>query len=278
MNWAERKDIMDPIEVSFRTHLNYIKCIDKLLSSSQFSIQKDIDQEHIRLVRNDNRTNKFKRLNNTTFKSIKKDLELAQANPEFSIIIAPWFPVKCYYALYYLESILIYLISNNLGGFSKGGHSKVRKEIYSSISRGDILFNQSNLNIIYKLKQIEGMAPIISGSNNRGDYWESSECIESVAKILMRYKMEDAKLGRKWNLRKPKYRLEKEQFISQNKLALIDLFYWYRIKANYRELDYMDIENGADDTDILNYIKIYYNAFSNYNNGLDEQINLIIQQ
>jgi hypothetical protein len=258
-------------KASFRTHLNYIKCIEKLLFSSNLTAQK-----HGTPTKRKTEIKRFQKLYNVTLKSIKKDVELAKEDPEFAVIIAPWFPVKCYYAIYYLESVLLHLIDGCTYGFSKGGHTGVKKKIYS-LMNSNISFNQTDLDTVYNLTRVQSMSSINIGRNARNDYWQKQECIQSVAKILMRYKLHDAKTGRKWNLHTKKHQTEKQQFISTERLALIDFFYWYRIKANYRDLDYIDFENGITANEVLEYVETYYSAFDIYRASLVKQINLLIK-
>ena len=259
---------IDSTKASFRTHLNYIKCVERLLSDSNFSATKigtpaKKNQEIVR----------FQKLYKVTVKSIRKDIELAKENSEFAVIAAPWFPVKCYYALYYLESVLIHLIDGCAYGFGKGGHTGIRKKIYALIGARNILFNQPDLDVVYNLVQVKNMPAIDSGQNTRSDFWQKNECVQSVAKKLMEYKIHDAKNGRKWNLHTKKHRAEREQFITTEQLMIIDFFYWYRIKANYRDLDYIDFENGITPGEVLGYLETYYKAFNFYRTGLVNKIN-----
>ena len=119
------------------------------------------------------------------------------------------------------------------------------------------------------------MPAINSGQNTRLDYWQKPQCIQSVAKKLMEYKLHDAKMGRKWNLHTKKDKEEKKQFINSEKMMLSDFFYWYRIKANYRDLDYIDFENGIDSTEVLEYLEIYNKAFEKYRACLTKRINIL---
>lgn len=258
---------LDPTRASFRTHLNYIKCMKRLLFVNNFSATKigTTTRKAFEVVR-------FQKLYEATRKSIEKDIELAKEDPEFAVIVAPWFPVKCYYALYYLESILVHLIDGSMLGFAKGGHTALRKKVCALVSTGNILFNQNDLDCIYKLTQAKSMPAINSGQNTRHDYWQRDECTQSLAKILIRYKLHDAKIGNKWNLRKKNHQTEKQQFILKEQLMLIDFFYWYRIKANYRDLDYIDFENGITANEVLEYIKMYYQTFNIYREILKKQI------
>jgi len=242
-----------------------------MLSVSNFSASKIGTPQ-----RKNSEVAKFQKLYKVTVKSIKKDIELAKEDPEFAVIVAPWFSVKCYYALYYLESVLVNLIDGCAYGFDKGGHSGIRKKVYSLTSGGTVSFGQSDLNVVHNLTQVRNMPAIHVGQNTQSDYWQKNECTQSLAKKLMEYKLHDAKIGKKWNLRTKKHQTEQKQFIATEQLMLVDFFYWYRIKANYRDLDYIDFENGISSTEVLEYLEAYNKAFNNYRTGLVKQINILL--
>lgn len=262
---------LDSSKASFRTHLNYIKCFEKLLSGCTLTISLT----GIPAKRTDDIT-RFKKLYNVTLKSIKKDVELVQEDSAFAVIAAPWFPVKCYYALYYLESILAHLLTGNEKGFGKGGHTGVRKHIYYLTSSGAISFSVAELNHVNTLTKISELPAIDPGQNARANYWENTECVNSIAKKLMEYKLLEKKRSEKWNLRKKKDREAQKEFIGNESLMILDFFYWYRIKANYRDLDYIDFENGITEQEIIEYTNTYYKAFEHYSVLLDNKIESLI--
>lgn len=264
---------LDSSRASFRTHLNYIKCLKKLFADYTLSVSQTATS-----TKRDAEITRFKKLYKITLKSIDKDIELSREDSAFGVITAPWFPVKCYYALYYLESILVHLIDGCAYGFTKGGHAGIRKKMYGLVSSCCISFNQNDLNIVHNLTQVQNMPAINPGQNTKNDYWQKNECAQSVAKKLMEYKLHDAKIGRKWNLHTKKDQAERKQFIAKEQLMLIDFFYWYRIKANYRDLDYIDFENGIAFNEILEYLETYYEAFNLYRDGLVRQINLLFKK
>ncbi len=257
----------DSVKASFRTHLNYIKCIEKLLLTSNFFAKKIGSP-----VKNKSGIKRFRKLNQITVRSIERDIELTREDSEFGMIIAPWFPVKCYYALYYLESILINLIDGDMAGFGHGGHGAVRKKIYDLVGVKKISFGEAMLDTVYGLSQILSMPAINPGQNTKSNYWSEDRCAESVMGKLFDYKLHDRKIGRKWYLRLVKDRLERASFIKNGQLMLIDFFYWYRIKANYRDFDYIDFENGITPAETLQYLESYFNAFKLYSAGLMRQI------
>lgn len=262
---------LDSAKASFRTHLNYIKCLEKLFVGSTLSVSRTgtPTKRTVEITR-------FQKLYKVTLKSITKDIELAREDSAFAVIAAPWFPVKCYYALYYLESVLTHLLDGSVQGFGKGGHAGIRKKIYSLVDTGAIVFSSAELNRVYGLTQIRALPVINAGQNARSDYWKKNDCINSVARKLMDYKLHDAKLGRKWNLYTKKDREEKKLFVGAERLMISDFFFWYRIKANYRDLDYIDFENGITKSEVLEYIETYNKAFEHYRIQLVRQINPLL--
>lgn len=262
---------LDSAKASFRTHLNYIKCLEKLFTKNTLSVFRigTPKKRSIEITR-------FQKLCKVTLKSIKKDIELAREDSAFAVIAAPWFPVKCYYALYYLESLLTHLLDGSVQGFGKGGHAEIRKKIYSLVDSGAIVFSSAELNHIYGLEQILALPAINAGQNTRSDYWQKTDCVNSVARKLMDYKLHDAKLGRKWNLHTKKDQSDQKLFINKERLMIIDFFFWYRIKANYRDLDYIDFENGITETEVLDYLETYNKVFEYYQAQLIRQIKLLL--
>ncbi len=269
--FARSLSSLDFAKASFRTHLNYIKCLEKLFASSTLSASRTGT-----FTKRNTEITKFQKLYKVTLKSIKKDIELAREDSAFAVIAAPWFPVKCYYALYYLESVLTHLLDGSVQGFGKGGHAGIRKRIYSLIDTGALVFSVAELNRVYGLIEIQALSVINVGQNARSDYWQKTDCINSVAKKLMDYKLHDAKLGRKWNLHTKKHQDDQKLFIGTERLMIADFFFWYRIKANYRDLDYIDFENGITEAEVLEYLETYNKVFEHYRIQLIKQINPLL--
>lgn len=262
---------VDTTNPSFSTHLNYIKCVDKLFANNTLSVSRTAT-----VAKQTEEINKFLKLHLLTLKSIEKDIELAREDSAFAIIAAPWFPVKCYYAIYYLESVLTHLVDGNSTGFSKGGHTGMRTRISTLVASGAIKFSSAELNRVYILREIDELPIMKSGQNVRSDYWQDIDCINSVVKKLMDYKLKDAKLGHKWNLRRKKDQQDRKKFIDTKLLMIPDFFYWYRIKANYRDLEYLDFENGITESAVLLYLETYNSVFENYRNQLMGPINSLL--
>src|SRR3989344_448867 len=261
---------LDTARASFRTHLNYARRIGHLLSGCSITVTP---MDGARVVHAD--VKRFRKLYHVTNKSIEKDIELSREDSEFAVIATPWFPVKCYYALYYLESILVHLLDGTTAGFLKGGHTGIRKRIYDDLVTGAIVLSIPDLSRICMLEEVQKMPAIDSGRNARSTFWNEEACTESILKKLLEYKLHDAKLGRKWNLHTRVDRDDRNAYIASERLALLDFFYWYRIKANYRDLDYIDFENGITPDEVRGYMEAYNVAYERYRSLLISQIDVL---
>ena len=259
---------LDHVRAAFMTHLNYVRRLDDMLSQFRLSVKPKTD-----VIKKEKEIGRFVRLEKVTQKSIERDIELSTEDNAFAVIAAPWFPVKCYYSLYYLESILSHLIDGNSYGFGKGGHGGIRKKITELITDNRMILAVPELNRAYSLAEIDAYPPINSGINARSDFWKKPECLTSLSGKLMEYKLHDAQSTNKWDLRTKQGRKDKAEFIATKSLMLLDFFFWYRIKANYRDLDYIDFENGITEQEVLEYMRTYYSAYLHYRNQLVEQIN-----
>lgn len=263
-----RTQAFDPARASFETHLNYIKRLSHHLSTCTLTTVRN-GTPAIRAAE----VARFKKLYTLTNKSIKKDLELSREDPAFAVIAAPWFPVKCYYAIYYLESLVCHLMDGSTVGFGKGGHTGIRRKIASGISANSISFSETAIGTNHVLSTVLQLPAINPGRNTRSNFWSEDECTNCVLKKLVEYKLHDAKVGKKWNLLRPRDRAEKADFITREEINLTDFFYWYRIKANYKDFDYIDFENGITEQEVLSYLENYYQAYFSYKNLLIENIN-----
>lgn len=250
---------LDPLKAGFLTHLNYVRRIEHLLSGCGLTVTPGTKG-----VTRDTEVARFMRLHAATHKSIKKDVELAGGDPAFAVIAAPWLPVKCYYALYYLETNLFHLLDGNASGFVKGGHTAIRKKLAADLTRGVVSFSNQELNRTHTLREVDGLPALIAGQNTRATFWQEDGCTDSILKKLTDYKFHDQRTGKKWNLRTKKDQRERDLFMERERVTPLDFFYWYRIKANYRDLDYIDFENGVTEDEVLAYLRSYNAAYLAY--------------
>lgn len=248
---------------AFATHLNYIKRMVKHLDGCTVTIRSFGTHQLKTSI-----FSSFIKLYSVTDISIRQDVDFAKNESGFALVAVPWFPVKSYYSLYYLESILLYLIDGSVAGFTHGGHKRVRARITQLILEGKITFSKIELNNIRTVQSCFSFATISSGANTHASFWLRNECDESIMKKLAEYNLNNTKFSQGWNLKTKKDRLKKDGYIVKEKIGLMDVFYLYRIKANYRDMDYVDFENEVNGSEVAEYMMLYYKAYSCYRNML----------
>lgn len=249
----------------FRTHLNYVKRLSAMGDSLELklSITNESKLSSLPAVR------KFMGLSAITAKSIENDMTLCQTDPEFSRIISPWLPPKCYYRLYYLESILLYLINGDVSGFSaKAGHTSVRSRINDHFSKGNLVI-KCDLYIppVASLSNLLDFH-VVLGEATRADFWRSERCTQSVLRKVAIYVKDDwtKKQGYE-NFAKRTRRVERERYLEKKEISIFDYFYQMRLKANYRDVDFLNLES-ASANDIHQYIIYYHKFYSAYARAL----------
>lgn len=257
----------NPSQSTFRTHLNYIRCIAGQYSGLTLATSL---APTAKLPTTD--IDRFQKLSDLTAKSIDIELNASAFDHEYAQIIVGWLPVKCYYRIYYLESILIYLLENNKKGFSKGGHKGVRDAISRIINENKITFSNVEISTQSTIAMIRTHT-IASGANLSPTYYTSPDCIHSVRKKISEYKEYDWKETRGIKqYRTPANRSSRDNFYITNTLNLTDFFYWLRIKVNYKDLDFLDFPDAGTSDDAFLYVKNYIDAYRAYSTALENLI------
>lgn len=246
-----------PEEASFRTHLNYAKYLEQQLAGNKISISVQKGERNVQEVE------RYMRLHEPTHRSIFHDHGYTMENAAYGEVIAPWLPVKCHYSLYYLESILCHLLDGSVVGFRQGGHGNIRRHLSRAVQSGIIQFSNQTLNEVRSLKDVRQYPSIKPGENARSEFWRDPKCTEALARKIVDYKLADAQGSARWNLLKPSHRKDREEYIDREKIMLLDFFYWYRLRANYRDLDYINFD-GISPNEIQEYVHTYFMSYAFY--------------
>lgn len=254
----------------FKTHLNYIKCLDKHLDNFSITLNAVTKEKlsHPKIV-------KFLKLSQFTQTSIDNEVSILATLPEYSQVVAPWIPVKCYYRLYYLESIFLFLATGSETGFSHGGHTGVRDNIQALVSIGSLEYNSPRINVVSPLGEALKYKTK-SGSNLSPDYYKMDECVDSMLKKIGVYKEHDFKEKNKIkNYFKKKDKILRDNFFNKKSISPLDYFYWMRIKANYKDIDFLDFDNDISSTDAVEFVRHYVSASDKYASALNQAIESI---
>jgi hypothetical protein len=188
------------------------------------------------------------------------------ANPAYARSCSAWIGVKCYYLIFYLETILIALLQND-AELLKLSHHEVKKRVCALVKSKALVANKPIFNTTPLNSQI------VAHKNrvfvNLQKITPVTERYVGIMRILVRYAMEDYKMKRKIKTLRGE---ERQKFLAK-RTTLIDFFYWYRIKSNYRDLDFLlDMQIPLEDLVLFNQDYFVYTF-----NTADALIKLINQ-
>ena len=249
----------------FRTHQNYLE----FLSTVSDHLNCNLNKTYRRPYSPSRALNNKLGLTNLTLESIEMEVNMAHTNSAYAKLLSIWLPVKGYYVIYHLMCLIQYLDSGNLI-YLNASHIGSIKAITQLIKNGEISFNQPYFNWMesgISLKKIS----IPSGANlSNLTKNHDQRCIQ-ILKIIHRYKTEDLRRNCRGGAIRTRIDREKRANLDRNLINIFELFYWYRIRANYKDLDI--IEENLMDSFYVNYVDSYYSFLNNYVNSLKGLIN-----
>jgi hypothetical protein len=258
------------LSVTFKTHLNYIKCMARLMENLAIDI-------HINPTTRLNPTilTKFDTLARITATSIEGEKKACDREKAYAQVASPWIPVKCYYRLYYLESMLLYLMNGSTIGFGHGGHSKVKQAILRLLKDDTISISGTHATSLSTITnwQTANSYRSAPGSTITASYHSTTECIESLKKKVAVYIEIDWKQNENiLNYKTDAARAKRSDGLHTKEFCLLDYFYWMRIKANYRDIDFLDFDNNVNEDDAYEYLNYYIKASNLYAASLMDAI------
>jgi hypothetical protein len=219
--------------------------------------------------------NLSKKLN--LIKLIKRSLDvedkIVSENKEFAEVFSPWIAVKSYYLIFNLSLILCYLIDT--GNSLDFSHKHVLNRTKDLIKSKKVIFNKREFNKLYPCKNALGFK-IKRGETLKKDT-DDDRRIKSIVKKLGNYKLIDFKRNEKiLNFRKKINRKKRDDFINKETINLFEFFYWYRIKANYRDLEFLSAE--VSERDFFNFYKSYVELTTNFYFAFKKVINSLSEK
>jgi len=229
------------------THNNYIECL-KIFSNNlsikiknlptQIIVEKGDLKRKVHLVK-------------LTYSNLIWEQKSIQDNPEYATVCASWISIKAYYIFFNFLMVIEYLLSDEVGAF-RYTHKKTIKIFKEYIKEGKIQFSAQKFNKIYFPDEINSWA--IPKSENIKTFNVDLDVREKqIIRKLLNYCQEDYK---KANKLKKLCKNNKIEFNKKTTLCLFEFFYWYRIKANYCDLEFINSNTSPED-----YVKFYDNYF-----------------
>lgn len=242
----------------FRTHLNYAKCVRDLTNGLTITCTSKLSGKL-----DSSKLTKFTNLANLTAKNLLAEISACKSEIDYSQIVAPWLPVKCYYRLYYLESMSLYLVSGSEVGFKQGGHKAARRGMRSLVENGSLVVSSPKFSKISTVMDSK-KHKTDSGKNIGARYYTTDDCVSSVRKKVGDYIETDWKERESINYKRPDDRKKRDHFKSTEKFSLMDYFYWMRMKANYKDISFLDFSSRFDSSEAYTYAMAFYDAMNNY--------------
>ena len=253
----------------FMTHFHYVECLNTISNGlnveCRLDIKNKIEKESKFLKKKLNLIKLIKRNLNEEYKTIER-------NPAFAEVCVPWIAVKSYYLMFNLLLVLDYLISCQEISFNST-HDGLLKKFKNRLEKKEIVFNKKIFNTNFQCPNIVNFK-IKSGSNLKIVGINLGERVLQVLKKLILYKIEDFQRKEKIkNFRTKRAREKKKEFLENNTVNICEFFYWYRIKSNYRDLEFLD--KDIDDKQFRDFYKNYFELTVSFYEALKKLINVL---
>jgi len=261
IDFINERTVISPNK-SFRTHLNYVWFMEDV--TKDLKIQYNINIKSIKQNKEEeDLLNKKINLIKLIIKNLNEEYKIVKNNIGFSEVCIPWIAVKTYYLIFNLILIIEYLITCDINSF-KVGHKTLLERFKSNIKRNILCFSNDFLNRMVSCEDIKKWKLLPGHNLKLPQNIDFENRFKGVIRKLFDYVIED--------FSRDKYRLkDKRKFIQNNFINIFEFFYWYRIKSNYRDLEFLD-----KDIHILDYFRFYNSYFivsKNFYMALKELIN-----
>jgi hypothetical protein len=259
-----KEDYLSTNPLDFLTHLNYVKFMRLLSNKISLEIKPRLKK---RFPKKDSRIDKKATLIKLILQNLEQEYTSIKKEPDFAQVCTSWISVKSYYLLFNLTMILRYLMTFDGNSFNCS-HIKLLNEFTGHLQRGEVLFSEPKLNKVCTGEDAlsEKIRP---GANIKSRSFDPEERCNQLFKKIEQYKEENFRREKKIvNLRKKVDRQAVYGFRQKTRICLFQFFYWYRIKANYRDLEFLNRKISEENfyeyySECYNLTKNFYKAFQN---------------
>ena len=274
MAWRLKTSLIEDEEdffPEFQTHLGYVNFLAKetnnLKITSDFSLSKKrstFSKEYknkIKLIEC------FKESLDSEYKSILDCKDFAEFNNT-------WISTKSYYLLFHMWCVVHSLILDEIK-LLQSEHRQIKNFVKGKIESKNIIFDKESFNQLYAFSEMEAKKNV--SGRNLSSSCSDEENINFILRKIANYKINFFKWhkGIK-NFRKKKDQEARDKFMNSEKIALIEFFYMYRIKTDYRDVNFL--EKCKDSDAHKEYYENYYKLTCNFFEALKVLINNLSQQ
>jgi len=248
---------------AFRTHLNYVWFMEDITRNLKIQHKIDIRKEIKQTKKGEDLLNKKINLIKLIIKNLNGEHKIIKNNIEFSEICVPWVAVKAYYLIFNSMLILEYLITCDVNSF-KAGHKAILERFKNNVKSKIFSFNDGFFYRIVPYEEIKKWKLPLGHNLKLPQNIDPEIRFKGILRKLFDYALVDFSRN-KHNLK------DRRKFIQNASLNICEFFYWYRIKSNYRDLEFLDKDIHM--VDFFRFYHSYFNALKNFYVALKELIN-----
>jgi len=259
---AEWKKVEQPFEhPDFVTHANYLHFMSEISKDLVLSCNLKINNK----ITLDKRVSQKLKLIELILENLKEEQRNIEKYPEYSIVCVSWIPVKSYYLIFNLLVLLEYLITCS-NTYLTVTHHTLLNDLRRMLNDNILSFNKDIFNHIYTVGDIESWK-IPKWENVKKKDSNPELRLKQIIRKLSLYSKEEFKRTNKLNRLVGK---KKSEF-GKSKINLCEFVYWYRIKANYRDMEFID--KGVPVQEFVDFYNDYYDLSINFYLAINKCIN-----
>lgn len=168
-----------------------------------------------------------------------------------------------------------YLLTGSDSSFNSS-HGGILKDLKVFVRKKDLYFSNDFFNKIYSAADIYSFK-FESGYNVKLVNVDLETRFHEVLRKLLTYKLEEFQRKEKIkNFRKKTAREARDDFLKKSDTNICEFFYWYRIKANYRDLEFLDKDISSEQ--FSDFYENYFNLTTNFCKALKVLIRVLAKK
>jgi hypothetical protein len=239
--------------VDYLTHYTYVTRLEKLSQALTVACSVTPKLAKCELARAAAKS----KLVDLTWQSIKDEQQIVDADEEYSTASVLWLPVKTYYLLYHILSIIDFMISGEPQSLTIQ-HGEITDVFTRRVQSQELILSEPRFNAVFDRR-------IFTFKEKSGAHLSTTASDELIYTLVMKkialYKLENKRLARHWNLKRAKDREKQVAYVANMSVSIFDFFYLMRIKSNYRGFNFI-ADIPASDT--AKYFRAYFQTAANF--------------
>lgn len=251
----------------FTTHNNYIRLLNQVCRGISISHNIAFTDKLFRTKAFDKKLHLAK----LSFENIRGEYKIIEQSEDYAELCVSWLPVKSYYLIYNLFCLTKYLISGDVADLTCS-HNKAQSFFKNALSNGSLSTSSTVVNRSFTCQEILSYK-VKAGANLVLRNPNSTDRFYQLLKKLLTYKLDEFKRNKGIKDFRGNRNRYYQKFISENTVNAVEFFYLYRIKSNYRDLEFISGDLTTEDykdfyTSFFETTMSFYDAFRNLINGL----------